>query len=99
MEGQNVGSSNYLIHSLGNQNGLNSSDITALFQDQDGFIWVGNKPGVSRYDGFQFVNFTKTADGFVAKVLTMCACCHRYKQIVAVLSEAKVPHSVLSDVF
>ena len=61
----------FLISALGNQNGLNSSDITALFQDRDGYIWVGNKPGVSRYDGVQFENFTRTPDGPIGQIFSI----------------------------
>jgi ligand-binding sensor domain-containing protein len=29
-----------------------------LFQDSEGYIWIGTKGGVSRYDGINFVNFS-----------------------------------------
>ena len=61
----------YKITSLGIGYGLNSSDISALFQDKDGFIWVGNKPGVSRFDGYKFQNFTKTENDYLGQVHTI----------------------------
>lgn len=51
-------STTYRVEDIGSGSGLNSSQITALFQDKDGFIWVGNKPGLSRFDGYTFTNFT-----------------------------------------
>ena len=43
--------------------GLGSDYIEAIYQDRDGFLWVGTGgSGTSRYDGEKFVNFT-TDDG------------------------------------
>lgn len=38
-------------------NGLPENTIKAIAQDEDGFIWVGGKSGLGRYDGYQFVNY------------------------------------------
>lgn len=38
--------------------GLPQSQITCLFQDSKGFIWVGTKGGVAKFDGYEFENFT-----------------------------------------
>lgn len=38
--------------------GLPQSQITCLFQDSKGFIWVGTKGGAARFDGYEFENFT-----------------------------------------
>ena len=37
-------------------NGIASSDVTSLFQDSKGYLWVAHAAGVSRYDG-QFENY------------------------------------------
>ena len=34
--------------------GLPSSDVYALRQDRDGFIWIGTRDGLARYDGVDF---------------------------------------------
>lgn len=49
-------------------NGLNSSDISALYQDNYGFIWVGTQSGISRFNGHQYINFTKSKNSFLGKI-------------------------------
>ncbi|TZF86280.1 response regulator (plasmid) [Pedobacter sp. BS3] len=39
------------------EQGLSQSPIGALFQDKKGFIWVGNREGLSRYDGYEFITY------------------------------------------
>jgi len=34
--------------------GLSNSDVTAIYQDSYGFIWVGTSDGLNRYDGYKF---------------------------------------------
>lgn len=41
--------------------GLSQGFISALYQDTDGFLWVGTKSGLDRYDGREFQNFTKNS--------------------------------------
>jgi ligand-binding sensor domain-containing protein len=38
--------------------GLVQTQVMCLFQDSKGFLWVGTKGGISRFDGEEFVNFT-----------------------------------------
>ena len=38
--------------------GLVQTQITAIHQDRNGFLWIGTKGGISRFDGQEFVNFT-----------------------------------------
>jgi ligand-binding sensor domain-containing protein len=40
------------------QNGLANSTIHSIFQDKDGFLWLGTESGLCRYDGSQFKTFT-----------------------------------------
>lgn len=37
--------------------GLSQSVINCIFQDSQGFIWVGTQDGVNRFDGKEFVRF------------------------------------------
>ena len=36
------------------KNGLNSNSINTLFEDQEGYIWIGTERGILRYDGYNF---------------------------------------------
>src|SRR4030095_416819 len=38
-------------------NGLSSNEITCFYQDHDGFLWIGTKYGLNRYDGKIFQTF------------------------------------------
>lgn len=38
--------------------GLVQTQVTALHQDNKGFLWIGTKGGISRFDGEEFVNYT-----------------------------------------
>lgn len=50
--------SNFLhFDHLSVSNGLPGNEITSLFQDSRGFIWIGTGDGLSRYDGHVFKNY------------------------------------------
>jgi ligand-binding sensor domain-containing protein/two-component sensor histidine kinase len=38
--------------------GLVSNPVRCIYQDKKGYIWIGTYDGLSRYDGYQFKNFT-----------------------------------------
>jgi signal transduction histidine kinase/ligand-binding sensor domain-containing protein len=39
--------------------GLVSSNIHSIYQDRRGFLWFGTNDGLSRFDGYRFVNYGK----------------------------------------
>ena len=39
------------------EQGLYQSNITTLFQDSRGYLWIGTSDGLNRYDGYQFRSF------------------------------------------
>jgi signal transduction histidine kinase/ligand-binding sensor domain-containing protein len=45
------------------QQGLPQDSIRAIAQTRDGFLWLGTDEGLSRFDGYEFVNFTHQPDG------------------------------------
>lgn len=45
---------------LSNNDGLLSNSVNAIEQDADGFMWFGTNEGLSRYDGYSFLNFFHT---------------------------------------
>jgi ligand-binding sensor domain-containing protein len=48
--------------------GLPQTQITTLFQDSKGFIWIGTKGGLSRFDGVEFENFD-IEDGLTSRIV------------------------------
>lgn len=37
--------------------GLPQSQITSILQDQQGYLWLGTRGGICRYNGHEFINF------------------------------------------
>jgi len=45
--------------------GLSQSSVTAIFQDKQGFLWIGTQDGLNRYDGYTVVIYkTNPEDPF-----------------------------------
>ncbi|MGI9542339.1 MAG: two-component regulator propeller domain-containing protein [Cyclobacteriaceae bacterium] len=42
---------------LGLQHGLPEASILSLHQDQEGFLWIGTREGLQRYDGYSFQGY------------------------------------------
>lgn len=42
------------------KDGLVSNNAVRLYQDSEGFLWIGTSEGVSSFDGQSFVNYTST---------------------------------------
>lgn len=43
--------------SFSQENGLPNNQIQTIYQDHKGWMWFGTSQGLSRFDGYQFVNF------------------------------------------
>ncbi|MEZ4934607.1 MAG: two-component regulator propeller domain-containing protein [Saprospiraceae bacterium] len=50
-------SQNFEFERIPNELGLSQNLISALWQDRQGFIWVGTKDGLNRFDGYHFEVF------------------------------------------
>lgn len=48
---------NYIFKHLTMADGLISNKVCALFQDKEGFMWIGTQTGLQRYDGKRFKNY------------------------------------------
>lgn len=46
--------------------GLSHREVNALYQDSRGFIWVGTKNGLNRFDGYEFKWWSKEKDGLIS---------------------------------
>lgn len=53
---------NFISYSVAE--GLAQSQIRSIFQDDDGYIWIGTLGGLSKFDGINFENFS-TNDGLL----------------------------------
>ncbi len=51
--------SSLLKHFLTVEEGLSNNEVTSIVQDHDGFIWIGTRGGLNRYDGYQFKIFNQ----------------------------------------
>jgi ligand-binding sensor domain-containing protein/cbb3-type cytochrome oxidase subunit 3 len=47
----------YYFKNLNNNDGLINNHVTAITQDGRGFIWIGTKKGLQRFDGVRFQNY------------------------------------------
>jgi len=53
---------NFISYSV--EEGLAQSQIRAICQDEDGYLWIGTLGGISKFDGLNFENFS-TDDGLL----------------------------------
>ena len=51
---------NILFKRFFSSNGLPDERIRSIFQDHNGYLWIGTMNGICRYDGYSFKNFFKT---------------------------------------
>ena len=58
----------YGLTSWGQKDGLNSSVIWSLAQDQDGYIWLGTDAGPVRFDGVRFMPLDQIASASLSNV-------------------------------
>jgi ligand-binding sensor domain-containing protein len=55
----NSNSQNYLFQNFSTGSGLIQSQVNTICQDQNNYLWVGTLGGVSRFDGKEFLSFSK----------------------------------------
>jgi len=54
---QDIQENKYLKRYYSVENGLSQSEVTSLVQDKYGFIWLGTRGGLNRFDGYNFLHF------------------------------------------
>lgn len=50
-------SQNLKFDHIDTQDGLSQMNVTCIFQENRGFIWIGTDDGLNRYDGYQFITY------------------------------------------
>ena len=50
-------SNGFIFKNYDDQDGLCDNNVNAIIEDQNGFIWIGTREGLSRFDGAEFKNF------------------------------------------
>lgn len=48
---------NLTFSHLSPEDGLSNSIVTAIVQGNQGFMWIGTKDGLNRFDGYSFIHF------------------------------------------
>lgn len=48
---------NYIFRHYQVEHGLSDNMVTACIQDNDGFVWIGTRDGLNRFDGYSFKVF------------------------------------------
>lgn len=52
-----AGDNNYLFRHYQAENGLSDNMVTCCTQDKNGYVWVGTRDGLNRFDGYTFKVF------------------------------------------
>src|SRR6218665_61032 len=48
--------------SISKEQGLSSSTVQCIYQDSQGFIWIGTNDGLNKYDGYKIISYQHTTD-------------------------------------
>ncbi len=69
-----TGTHEFLVRNWDTRNGLPSATVTAIARTPDGFLWIGTRQGLARFDGAHFRVFTpQNTPGFVsASITSLC---------------------------
>ncbi|MAZ28233.1 MAG: hypothetical protein CL868_14305 [Cytophagaceae bacterium] len=54
---QSIDEKNLIYSGITSENGLDSDESNFVYQDNDGFLWIGTNGGLFRYDGYEILNF------------------------------------------
>lgn len=59
------------IRHLSTTDGLSHRDVYSIHQDRLGFVWMGTKYGLNRYDGHEFKHFTRHQHGLASNEINL----------------------------
>ncbi|MCB0662386.1 MAG: response regulator [Saprospiraceae bacterium] len=71
-----VNAQSYLFHNryFTTKEGLSNNQVLSLAKDKLGFIWIGTKYGLNRFDGHTFKGFTKEKNGITSNIINGILC-------------------------
>jgi signal transduction histidine kinase/ligand-binding sensor domain-containing protein len=69
---QNCFSQNYNFLHYSIENGLAQSQVLKIYQDNSGYLWLGTRSGVSRFNGTDFETFSKVNGVIGNEVYSIC---------------------------
>jgi sugar lactone lactonase YvrE len=52
-----ISGQNYTVKTFTTENGLANIDVNVIAIDSTGFLWIGTRDGLSRFDGYEFKNY------------------------------------------
>ncbi|MEZ4687070.1 MAG: ATP-binding protein [Bacteroidia bacterium] len=53
-----------LVESWGMEDGISHRDVQCVQRDDQGYIWIGTKYGLNRFDGYEFAWYTSETNAF-----------------------------------
>ena len=53
----NSWSQNFVFEKITTREGLSQNDVNDIYQDKNGFLWVGTNDGLNRFDGYNFKTY------------------------------------------
>ncbi len=67
----------YQFDQLTIQDGLSNNTVNCIFQDSDGFIWVGTDDGLNKFDGYNFTTYNYEPDDSSSLTATGITCLYQ----------------------
>ncbi|XOV68032.1 MAG: two-component regulator propeller domain-containing protein [Fluviicola sp.] len=59
----------FKINKLTSEDGLSFRHVTSVTQDQQGFIWIGTRDGLNKFDGYEFTVYTDRAENDLPAIM------------------------------
>lgn len=84
---------------MGTEDGLSNDRITAIAQDSLGFIWIGTKHGLNRYDGAQYKVYAPEKNNFPAHDISVLYLDRKYRLWVGTIGEGLYLYDPAKDRF
>ncbi len=79
--------------------GLSSNSVTAIVQDGEGFIWIGTKKGLNRFDGISFKHYDANNSSLTSNDITTLSVDQNGKLWAGFLNGGVEVYSSLEDDF